>query len=79
MKFDPEAYTIKIRKEYCDGDILYVGRVAEFPNISAFDESFDATRSLVIEAIQSLKKIADKTQARLPLPNPASLEVNNEQ
>lgn len=30
MKFDPEAYTITIRKEQIDDEILYVGRVAEY-------------------------------------------------
>ena len=71
MKFDPEAYTITIRKEEIDGDILYVGRVAEFPNISAFEETFESTRTLVIDAIQTLKQIADKTQSEFPLPYPA--------
>ena len=32
MKFDLKAYTITIRKEEIDDEILYVGRVAEFPN-----------------------------------------------
>lgn len=71
MKFDPEAYTITIRKEEVDGEIFYVGRVAEFPNISAFEDTFEATRALVIDAIQTLKKIADSTNAELPSPYPA--------
>lgn len=71
MKFDPESYTITIRKEEDDGEVLYVGRVAELPNISAFEETFDATRTLVIDAIQTLKKIADEAQAEFPLPYPA--------
>ncbi|MBX3631196.1 MAG: hypothetical protein KF908_15100 [Nitrosomonas sp.] len=68
MKFDPEAYTITIRKEEIDGEILYVGRVAEFPNISVYEEDFEAARHLVIDAIQTLKKIADRDQTELPLP-----------
>lgn len=71
MKFDPESYTITIRKEDCYGEILYVGRVAEFPNISAFEETFETARALVIDAIQTLKKIADEAQADFPLPYPA--------
>jgi predicted HicB family RNase H-like nuclease len=70
MNFDPESYTITIRKEECYGEILYVGRVAEFPNISAFEETFEATRALVLDAIQTLKKIADEAQADFPLPYP---------
>jgi predicted RNase H-like HicB family nuclease len=70
MTFDPESYTISIRKENHDGDILYVGRVAEFPNISSFEDSFDEARSLVIDAIQTLKKIADEAQTDFPIPFP---------
>jgi len=71
VKFDPESYTITIRKEEDDGEILYVGRVAEFPNISAFEDTFEATRSLVIDSIQTLKKIADEAQVDFPFPYPA--------
>ena len=68
MKFDPEAYTITIRKEEIDNEILYVGRVAEFPNISVFEEDFETARNLVIDAIQTLKKIADETHSEFPHP-----------
>jgi predicted HicB family RNase H-like nuclease len=70
MIFDPESYTISIRKENHDGEILYVGRVAEFPNISSFEDSFEEARALVIDAIQTLKKIADETQTQFPAPYP---------
>ncbi|MDR4653349.1 MAG: hypothetical protein MRJ52_13310 [Nitrosomonas sp.] len=68
MKFDPEAYTITIRKEEIDDEILYVGRVAEFPNISVYEEDFETARNLIIDAIQTLKKIADQNQTELPSP-----------
>ncbi len=74
MNFDPESYTITIRKEECYGEILYVGRVAEFPNISSFEETFEDARTLVIDAIQTLKEIADETQVDFPLPYPAPLD-----
>lgn len=56
MKFDPESYSITIRKEEIDNEILYVGRVAEFPNISVYEEDFETARNLIIDAIQTLKK-----------------------
>jgi predicted HicB family RNase H-like nuclease len=71
MKFDPESYTVTIRKEEDDGEILYVGRVAEFPNISAFEETFEEARALIIDAIQTLKKIAEEKGVDFPLPYPA--------
>lgn len=60
MKFDPETYLITIRKEEIDDEILYVGRVAEFPNISVYEEDFVTARNLVINAIQTLKKLLTK-------------------
>lgn len=71
MKFDPESYSITIRKEDCDGEILYVGRVAEFPNISSFEETYEAAHALVIDSIITLKKIANEANAEFPLPYPA--------
>jgi predicted HicB family RNase H-like nuclease len=71
MKFDPESYTITIRKEEDDGEIQYVGRVAEFPNISTFEDTFEAAHTLVLDSIQALKKISDETQMEFPLPYPA--------
>lgn len=71
MKFDPESYSITIRKEDCDGEILYVGRVAEFPNISSFEETYGAAHALIIDSIQTLKNIADEAGAEFPLPYPA--------
>ena len=68
MRFDPEAYSITIRKEEIDDEILYVGRVAEFPNISVYEEDFVTARNLVIDAIQTLKKIADETHKDFPSP-----------
>jgi len=70
MTFDPESYTISIRKEIHDGESYYVGRVAEFPNISSFEDSFEEARALVIDAIQTLKKNADETQVVFPAPYP---------
>ncbi len=70
MNFDPESYTITIRKEECYGEILYVGRVAEFPNINAFEETYEEAHALILDAIQTLKKIADEAHADFPLPYP---------
>ncbi|MCG7757220.1 MAG: hypothetical protein LZF64_03515 [Nitrosomonas sp.] len=75
MKFDPEAYSVTIRKEEIDDEILYVGRVAEFPNINAYDDDFEIVRNLVIDAIQTLKKIADETHKDFP---PPYLATSNE-
>ncbi|ALQ51706.1 hypothetical protein [Nitrosomonas ureae] len=68
MNFDPESYSITIRKEEIDDVILYVGRVTEFPNISVYEEDFETARKLIIDAIQTLKKMADETHTDFPRP-----------
>lgn len=68
MKFIPESYSVSICKENEEGEVFYVGRVAEFPYISVFEDTFEAAHMLIIDAIQTLKKIADETQADFPLP-----------
>jgi len=72
MSFDPDTYTITIRKENVDGDVYFVGRVAEFPNISAFEDTFEDARSMVLGAINTLKMIADQDGVAFPEPNPSS-------
>lgn len=66
--FDPECYSILIRKETLEGETLYVGRVTEFPHISAFETTFEAAHNLVLDAIRTLKKIADEQHASFPSP-----------
>ena len=44
MNFDPDS-SITIRRENVDGDFLYVGRVAEFQNITAYEETFEETHA----------------------------------
>ncbi|MBB5348067.1 toxin-antitoxin system HicB family antitoxin [Desulfoprunum benzoelyticum] len=70
MMLDAEAYTISIRKEVHDGESYYVGRVAEFPNISSFEGSFEEARATVVDAIQTLKRIADEAGEAFPAPLP---------
>lgn len=70
MKFDPETYTMTIRKELVDDELLYVGRVVEFPNISTYQETYEEAREMLVDSITTLKEIADDTKSDFPLPSP---------
>ncbi len=74
MIFDPDAYTMTIRKEKVDGEFLYVGRVAEFINITAYEDTFEEARAILLDAIQTLKIMADEAGPPLPEPNPVLSE-----
>lgn len=68
MKFNPEAYTIAVRLEDHDDETYFVGRVFEFPNISVFEETAEEARAMVIDAIKTLKEMADEEYASFPAP-----------
>lgn len=72
--FDPETYTMTIRKELVDGEELFVGRVAEFPNISAYEGSYEDAREMLIDSLITLKRIADEEHVDFPCPNPVMLD-----
>lgn len=74
MIFDPDVYTITIRKEKLDGDFLYVGRVAEFINITAYEDTHEEAREVLLDAIKTLKNMADEAGAPFPEPNPVLSE-----
>ncbi len=74
MIFDPDTYTMIIRKEKVDGDFLYVGRVAEFINITAYEDTYEEAREILLDAIQTLKTMADEAGAPFPAPNPVLAE-----
>lgn len=73
MNFDPDSYSLTIRKEKVDGDYYFVGRVAELPNVRAFEATFDEAREVLIDAITSLYEVAK--EKNLPFPAPRQEEV----
>lgn len=66
--FDPEEYAISVRKERVDGDIFYVGRVAEFPHLTAFEETADEARAVILDAVSTLQEAATEKGEELPAP-----------
>ena len=70
MIFDPEAYTITIRKEIIDGENCFVGKVAEIPTISAYEDSYQEAREIVLDAITVFKEMADEERSNFPPPFP---------
>ena len=76
MTFDPNSYTISIRRETVDGDLLYVGHVAEFPNLQAFEDTFEEARSILIDAIQTLYLVAEESGQSMPSPRTDETEFS---
>lgn len=70
MNFDPDNYTITIRKEWVDDEMLFVGRVAEFPDLRSFEETYEEARIMLTDCIHGLKEMADEAHEYFPTPNP---------
>lgn len=68
MTFDPDIYTITIRKEDVDGDIYYVGRVAEFLNVTAYESTFEDALTVIRSALREIASRAVETGKALPRP-----------
>lgn len=68
MNFDPDIYTITIRKEEVDGEVYYVGRVAEFMNVTAYEESHDAALNIIRDSLREIAARARETGRQLPSP-----------
>lgn len=75
--FDPEEYTISVRKECIEGDTFFVGRVAEFPHLAAFEDSPEEARACILDAISTLQAVAEENGEQLPAPAPCGQEEFN--
>lgn len=74
MNFDPDLYTIMIRKERIDGEDYFVGRVAEFPNVSAFENTQQECLSVIRTALVSIAERAHQLGNKLPEPLQSPVE-----
>lgn len=68
MNFDPDIYTITIRKESVDGEVYYVGRVAEFMNVTAYEESYDDALTIIRNSLCEIAEQAIEAGRSLPSP-----------
>ena len=68
IEFDPDVYTITIRKEDVDGETYYVGRVAEFMNVTAYENTHDAALEVIRSALVAIAARSKETGRTLPAP-----------
>lgn len=50
--FNPEEYTVSVRRETIDGDVYYVARVKELPDVKEYAESLEHALALAHETIK---------------------------
>lgn len=72
MSTDPHAYTISVRRDIFDGEVLFEARVKELPDVAEYGESFEEAYDLAIDTIETAATaFAERGQAFPPAQKPA--------
>lgn len=72
VQFDPNAYSITVRRAMVDDELLFVATVVEFPSVSAIAETYADAYEFVVDAIATLHKSANEMGHRFPEPTTIS-------
>lgn len=73
-KFNPSEYGITIRQQLIDDHFFWVGRVAEFPDVEVFEESFSDAHDALLGILTSFNEAAERHGHLLPAPQPPQEE-----
>jgi predicted HicB family RNase H-like nuclease len=68
MMIDASKYTITVRKGIFDGDECFQARIAEFPDICEYGESFDEAYSLAIDSVETTAVLLQAQGKSIPAP-----------
>lgn len=67
-EFNPAFYTIKVRLQQLDGELLYVGSVSELADVEVYSDSYDEAYQSLLNVITDLKEAADASGKPFPQP-----------
>lgn len=65
---DATKYNITIRKGLFDGELCFEARIAEFPDLTEYADSFDEAYALALDAIEVTAAIFAEQGKKLPPP-----------
>ncbi len=68
--FNPSAYKITIQQAEVDGENVFVGTVAEFPDLAVYEDSFSEAYEAITSVIESLRTSFAENNQDFPEPNP---------
>ncbi|ELI9034591.1 toxin-antitoxin system HicB family antitoxin [Morganella morganii] len=67
--FDPEKYTISVKKTTEDGEVVFVASVAELPDIREYADTADFARELAIDSISTAYEVFAEQGMIFPQPS----------
>lgn len=62
---EPDTYTLTVKKEEHEGEMLYVARVEELPWLTAFEDTYDEALNIIFDAIQTTRKFNNRQDDRI--------------
>ncbi|WP_429021740.1 toxin-antitoxin system HicB family antitoxin [Aeromonas allosaccharophila] len=66
--FNPEEYTVSVRRETIDGDIYYVARVKELPDVKEYADNIEHAMALAYETIKVTQEMFLEDGIDFPAP-----------
>jgi predicted HicB family RNase H-like nuclease len=68
IMIDASKYTITVRKDVFDGEECFEARIAEFPDICEYGDSFDEAYNLAIDSIETSALLLQEQGKSIPTP-----------
>jgi len=66
--FNPEEYSVTIKREKIEGEFYYVARIKELPDATEYGDSYQEAHELAISIIRALKESANQAGRFFPEP-----------
>ncbi|EML0283324.1 type II toxin-antitoxin system HicB family antitoxin [Vibrio sp. 665] len=66
--FDPEFYSISVRKEVFEDELVYVARIQEFPDVLEFAGSYEEARELALDTLITSYELLTEQGITFPEP-----------
>ena len=54
---DAEEYTISVRRETIEGDVIYVARVEELPDVEEYADDYEFAKQLALDTIRTSQRV----------------------
>lgn len=66
--FNAAEYSILIKQQFVDDELLFVGKVLELPDVAVYESGYQEAYDALLEIISSLKEIDDERGVKFPQP-----------
>lgn len=69
---DAEEYTVSVRREIFEDELLYVARIEELPDVEEYADTFEIAYNLALDTIRTTQKVF--FEKGMPFPSPKEFQ-----